>query len=77
MVWSHGRALASLSQTREEWEWGEEEEEEEESLPLPPLPEGTTRVTSMLVRPSAKSSRFTFRRFPVTWRLMRVLSGLF
>ena len=36
----------------------------------------TTRVTSMFVRPSAKSSMLTLMRLPVTWRLMRVLAGL-
>lgn len=36
----------------------------------------TTLVTSMLVKPSAKSSISTWILFPVTWRLMRLLWGL-
>ena len=37
---------------------------------------GTTLVTSMLVKPSAKSSMLTFIRLPVTCLLIRVLLGL-
>jgi hypothetical protein len=36
----------------------------------------TTLVTSMFVSPSAKSSMSTWIRFPVTWRLIRLLLGL-
>ena len=38
--------------------------------------EGMTLVTSMLVRPSAKSSMLTVRRLPVTCRLIRLIRGL-
>ena len=37
---------------------------------------GTTLVTSILVKPSAKSSMLTFIRLPVTCLLIRVLLGL-
>ena len=67
-VWSQGSVLASAS-----WHWEMESVLRRSDWTTV----DTTRVTSMLVNPSAKSSMLTFNLFPpFIWRLILVLPGL-